>query len=175
MKSIKNLCFTLTVAAAICASVSSCASVGDDVIWDIAPIEVQVYVNNADGENLIDPDNAEGTLDLGKITAEWEGVTYSIASEESGVKPMAYRPVFSGLTVSTDSFGKWRLCFGELDGEDNIDNKKLVIHWGDGSSDTITIFNKFKWKANGDPSITRRFYLNGEKQSSDIATFKLVK
>ncbi len=172
MKYIVNFCFIL---AAACISLSSCASVGDDVIWDIAPIDVQIYVNNADGENLIDPDETEGTLDITKITAEWEGETYSVSTEESGPQTKYYLPHFCGLTVNADSFGKWRLCFGELDGQENMDNRKLVIHWGDGSSDTITIFNKFKWKANGDPSITRRFYLNGEKLSSDIATFKLVK
>ncbi len=175
MKFINSLYLKLTAAVAICGSMLSCASAGDDVIWDIAPIEVQIYVNNADGENLIDPDAVEGLFSVDKITAEWKGETYSISSEESGPKTKAYMPVFSGLTLKADSFGKWRLCFGELDGQENIDNEKLVIHWGDGNSDTITIFNKFKWKANGNPSITRRFYLNGEKQSSDIATFKLVK
>ena len=65
--------------------------------------------------------------------------------------------------------------FGELDGAADFDNEDLVINWGDGTSDTVTVFNKFKWNADGSPSITRRFYVNGQKQDSDIAVFTFVK
>ena len=67
------------------------------------------------------------------------------------------------------------ISLGELDGTENIDNEDLVINWGDGTTNTITIFNHFRWKFNGSPAITRRFYVDGKKQDSDIAVFKFVK
>ncbi len=171
---IKRFCLTLAVGLVTGLSAVSCSEgVGSSMIWDIAPIVVQVYVNNSDGESLIDPDSQSGPYDLTSITAQWRDSTYNVASDEPKTK--AYFAAFDGLTLKSDAYGRWYLCFGELDGEENINNENLTINWGDGSSDTITIFNKFRWKTNGNPSITRRFYLNGEKQDNDIAVFKLVK
>ena len=91
------------------------------------------------------------------------------------ISTKAYMPQFSGLMLQVDRYGKWMISFGELDGTENIDNEDLVINWGDGTTNTITIFNHFRWKFNGSPAITRRFYVDGKKQDTDIAVFKFVK
>ena len=80
-----------------------------------------------------------------------------------------------GLQLRTDFYGNKYLSFGELDGQEELKNVDLIIYWGDGTSDTITIFNHFKWKLSGEPSITRRYYVNGKQTESDIATFRFVK
>ena len=57
----------------------------------------------------------------------------------------------------------------------NLDYVDLVISWGNGTSDTITIFNDYKVKSNGKLDITRRFYVNGNKMDRDIDKFVFVK
>lgn len=172
MRKLRNiLLLTLT-----CLPVLSCSVLGSEMVYDIAGITLRIYRSDADGNDSLNPDvNSEG-FDPSKVTVVWEGKTYRMEEpEDSGVSPMAYYPTFYGLKLSTDNFGKWHFWFGELSGEDAIDNEDLIIDWGDGTSDTITVYNRLKWKANGKPSITRRFYINGEKQNSDIPVFKFVK
>lgn len=172
MRKLRNI----LLLASTCLPVLSCSVLGSDMLYDIAGITLRIYRSDADGNDSLNPDvNAEG-FDPGKVTVVWEGKTYRVEeSEDSGVSPMTYLPIFYGLRLSTDNFGKWYFWFGELSGEDDIDNKDLVIDWGDGTSDTITVYNRLKWKVNGEPSITRRFYINGVKQNSDIPVFKFVK
>lgn len=150
---------------------AGCADLGSDIVYDIAPITLHVYVNDGDGRNLLDEEN--GALDAEKITVSYKGEIYGARRSEAETK--AYLPVFSGLEITKDFYGNSLLTFGELDGADNMDNEDIVISWGDGTSDTITVFNKCKYKVNGDLSITRRFYVNGKNTKSDIAKFVFVK
>ena len=174
----KRLLHIILAAAVLLPAVHSCTGMGSDVIYDIAPIVLRVYLVDSDGTDLLDPANAGNGIDVSGITAEFQGKTYVLSDKEQGVREVgtkAYMPYFSGLNLESDPYGRWMLSFGELDGEENFDNEDFTINWGDGTSTVITIFNKFKWKTSGSPSITRRFYVDGKKQDSDIATFKLVK
>ena len=139
-----------------------------DIIYDITPIVLHIYVNDADGRNLLD--GREGSLDTKNISATYEGETYSVE-----LQTKYYMPSFRGLVLKKDSAGNNKLVFGELDGAKNLDYVDLVISWGNGTSDTITIFNDYKVKSNGKLDITRRFYVNGKKMDSDIAKFMFVK
>lgn len=139
-----------------------------DIIYDITPIVLHIYVNDADGRNLLD--GLEGSLDTKKISATYEGEIYNVE-----LQTKYYMPSFRGLVLKKDSNGNNELVFGELDGAKNLDYVDLVISWGNGTSDTITIFNDYKVKSNGKLDITRRFYVNGKKMDSDIAKFVFVK
>lgn len=139
-----------------------------DMIYDITPIVLHIYVNDADGRNLLD--GREGSLDTKNISATYEGETYSVE-----LQTKYYMPSFRGLILKKDSNGNNELVFGELDGAKNLDYVDLVISWGNGTSDTITIFNDYKVKSNGKLDITRRFYVNGNKMDRDIDKFVFVK
>lgn len=161
------LIFILTVL-----TLSSCSDLRteyrSDIIYDINPIVLHIYVNDADDRNLLD--GREGSLDTKNISATYEGETYSVE-----LQTKYYMPSFRGLVLKKDSNGNNELVFGELDGAKNLDYVDLVISWGNGTSDTITIFNDYKVKSNGKLDITRRFYVNGKKMDSDIAKFVFVK
>ena len=164
------------VVACLCAV--SCSVMGSEMIWDINPIVLHVYVSDSDGNNLLSEESSgSGHLDIDKIYAVFDGQNYPLTVEDEGKNPYtkAYMPDFQGLCLSTDFYGNKYLSFGELDGEEELKNVDLIIYWGDGTSDTITIFNHFKWKLSGEPSITRRYYVNGKQTESDIATFRFVK
>lgn len=161
------LIFLLTVLTLISCSDLRTES-RSDIIYDITPIVLHIYVNDADGRNLLD--GREGSLDTKNISATYEGETYSVE-----LQTKYYMPSFRGLVLKKDSAGNNKLVFGELDGAKNLDYVDLVISWGNGTSDTITIFNDYKVKSNGKLDITRRFYVNGKKMDSDIAKFVFVK
>lgn len=164
------------VVACLCAV--SCSVMGSEMIWDINPIVLHVYVSDSDGNNLLSEESSgSGHLDIDKIYAVFDGQNYPLTVEDEGKNPhtKAYMPDFQGLCLSTDFYGNKYLSFGELDGEEELKNVDLIIYWEDGTSDTITIFNHFKWKLSGEPSITRRYYVNGKQTESDIATFRFVK
>lgn len=161
------LVFLLTVLTLISCSDLRTES-RSDIIYDITPIVLHIYVNDADGRNLLD--GREGSLDTKNISATYEGETYSVE-----LQTKYYMPRFRGLVLKKDSNGNNELVFGELDGAKNLDYVDLVISWGNGTSDTITIFNDYKVKSNGKLDITRRFYVNGKKMDSDIAKFVFVK
>ena len=153
-------------------TLSSCSDLRtesrSDIIYDITPIVLHIYVNDADGRNLLD--GREGSLDTKNISATYEGETYSVE-----LQTKYYMPSFRGLVLKKDSAGNNKLVFGELDGAKNLDYVDLVISWGNGTSDTITIFNDYKVKSNGKLDITRRFYVNGKKMDRDIDKFVFVK
>ena len=169
--------FNILTAAVL---VMSCSVVNSDMVYDIAPIVSYIYLEDSDGQNMLDPNTREESFDISQISAEFRGQTYAVDMSrfnETGawISTKAYMPQFSGLMLQVDRYGKWMISFGELDGTEDIDNENLVINWGDGSSNTITIFNNFRWKWDGSPVITRRFYVDGKKQDTDIAVFKFVK
>ena len=169
--------FNILTAAVL---VMSCSVENSDMVYDIAPIVSYIYLEDSDGHNMLDPDAREESFDISQISAEFRGQTYAVDMSrfnETGawISTKAYMPQFSGLMLQVDRYGKWMISFGELDGTENIANENLVINWGDGSSNTITIFNNFRWKWDGSPVITRRFYVDGKKQDTDIAVFKFVK
>ncbi len=150
-------------------SLSSCSEFGSEIIYDISPIELYIYLTDEGGDNLLD--TPESGIDVGKILITYDGKTYS----PEIVETKAYFPIFYGLRLTSDTYGNSMLTFGELDGSEDIDNSDVVINWGDGTSDTITIFNKCRLTVSGKLNITRRFYVNGKKTESDIARFVFVK
>ncbi len=131
--------------------IGSCESMQVDA--DASPVTMEIYVKDADGNNLL-----EQNWLLGKnVTATFKGETYELQIVEA----KAYKPHFYGFKVTARDLGMY-LYFGELDGMDAL-NDDFVISWGDGSSDVITIYNDCKAKMNGAYDIKRHFVVNGHK------------
>ena len=157
----------LLLAAAGC--LASCSETS--AIWDIAPITPKIYLYDADGSNLLDPACAGG-VDISGVTAAFKGETYYVTCGED---TKAYMPVFIGLVLKQDFKGNYCLEFGELDGTEDFANETLAVDWGDGMSTEITIFNRFRWKNNGSPSISRHFLLDGVRTKDEVPVFYVVK
>lgn len=167
--SLKKLLFgSLLLAAAGC--LDSCSETSD-VVWDIAPIVPKIYLNDADGRNLLDPAVGEG-VDISGVSATFREETYYVTCGED---TKAYLPVFIGLVLKQDFKGNYCLEFGELDGTEDFSNESLAIDWGDGSSTVITIYNRFRWKNNGSPAISRHFLLDGVRTKDEVPVFYVVK
>lgn len=134
-----------------------------DLIWDYAPIVLDLEVVNAQGQDLLDS-TVVGNINGQKITATFQGKTYQ---RDVNVSSRAYFAVFRGLITHKASSG-YTLRFGELSGEETFNNEKLVIDWGDGKKDVITIYNRLVKEG----KIKRRFYLNGKEQDSSTFIFQ---
>ena len=116
--------FNILTAAVL---VMSCSVVNSDMVYDIAPIVSYIYLEDSDGQNMLDPDTREESFDISRISAEFRGQTYAVDMSrfnETGawISTKAYMPQFSGLMLQVDRYGKWMISFGELDGTENIDN-----------------------------------------------------
>ena len=106
---------------AISLIITSCENMQVDA--DAAPITLEIFVKDAEGNNLLDYDWL-----LGKnVTATFKGETYDLQTEET----KAYMPHFYGFKVTARDLGM-HLYFGELAGTEAL-NDYFIINWGDGS------------------------------------------
>ena len=150
------LLFLLIVISSV---VTSCENMQVDA--DAAPVTLEIFVKDAEGNNLLD----YGWLDGRNVIATFKGETYELQKD---ALTRAYMPQFYGFKVMSRDLGPF-LYFGELDGTDDM-NDEFVINWGDGTFDTIAIYNDCRTKANGAYDIKRHYVVNGVKTESHRIT-----
>ena len=92
----------------------------------------------------------------------YNGEEYTLNKEQSSTR--AWPADFYGIKLEYNTTKeRYELWMGEFEGGDFYDNVDIIIDWGDGSSDTITLYNKIVAPYDGDFHIDQRFYLNGEQ------------
>ena len=143
---------------------------GTTKIWDINPVTVSVTATDAQGNDLLNP-QTPGALEVGKIKALYKGEEY--ACDEKLAASKAVLPRFYGLKTEKSALGICLLRFGELEGAQSYTNESVTIIWPDGSSDQISFNRVFRWKANGDPEIKEKWFLNGSEVSGKLV--KIIK
>lgn len=79
-----------------CLSLTSCSD-DDDIIWDFLPVEVNVHIQDTDGNNLLSP-LVSGNLQGKKIVSNYEGQEYELNWDPTD-RSRYYMPAFSGLTL----------------------------------------------------------------------------
>lgn len=150
----------LLILTALSFAITSCENMQVDA--DAAPVTLEIFVKDADGNNLLD----YGWLDGKNVIATFKGETYELQKEDALTR--AYMPQFYGFKVMGRDLGPF-LYFGELDGTHDM-NDEFVINWGDGTFDTIVIYNDCRTKANGAYDIKRHYVVNGVKTESHRIT-----
>ena len=143
---------------------------GTTKIWDINPVTVSVTATDTQGNDLLNP-QTPGALEVGKIKALYKGEEY--ACDEKLAASKAVLPCFYGLKTEKSALGICLLRFGELEGAQSYTNESVTIIWPDGSSDQISFNRDFRWKANGDPEIKEKWFLNGSEVSGKLV--KIIK
>ena len=138
---------------------TSCENMQVDA--DAAPVTLEIFVKDAEGNNLLD----YGWLDGKNVTATFKGETYELQKD---VPTRAYMPHFYGFKVTGRDLGTM-LYFGELDGTHDM-NDEFVINWGDGTFDTIVIYNDCRTTMNGGYDIKRHYVVNGVKTENHRIT-----
>ncbi|MBQ4386067.1 MAG: hypothetical protein II822_00445 [Prevotella sp.] len=151
---------------------------GSDVIWDIAPVEFNIFITDSEGHDLLDSTFQNNLIK--EITVSYQGETYPVTTEReyyeelySDIQTRAYMPHFYGLMLhhlgsrKTSNYGDFELTFGEFDGVENIDRREITLNMPDGHQATLSYKNDFKWKSNGDPKKSTVFYLDGQELKDD--------
>lgn len=150
----------------------SCEKINSDrKIWDISPVVVALQVVNANGVDLLNPDN-QNSYAAANIKALYSGKEYECNKSISEVYTKAYLPHFYGLKIFKNNIGSYYLHFGELEGAKSYSNEEVIIFWGDGTSDKIKFNRTFRW-IHGDPDISEDWFLNGSKVSGGV--IKIIK
>lgn len=145
---------------------------GDNMIWDFAPIELYIAVQDAEGNDLLNPDTPGNIANQG-IKAIYKETIYEKDAPVSQTK--AYMPHFRGLQTIKSKEGVYILTFGEFAGDKTFDNEQVIIDWNDGTKDVITFSNKLSWKSKNEPVIDRTFNLNGKETEEQSAGFIITK
>lgn len=149
---------------------SSCSN-EDDLIWDISPLVITLDVRDDAGNDLFDPEFPDNIIESG-VCAEYQGKYYDL-SPRYIASTRYYMPHFRGLTYENFPYREvaYNIEFGELFGDKNYHDEKIIIHWGDGTKNVIVFTHSFWWKKQKPHSKTT-VYLDGEKVSMPI---KLVR
>jgi len=138
---------------------TSCENMQVDA--DAMPVTLEIFVKDTEGNNILD----YGWLDGKNVIATFKGETYELQKD---VPTRAYMPHFYGFKVNGSDLGAM-LYFGELDGTHDM-NDEFVINWGDGTFDTIVIYNDCRTTMNGGYDIKRHYVVNGVKTENHKIT-----
>ena len=155
---------------------------GGDVIWDIAPVELSIFITDDEGNDLLDSTFQDNLVK--DITVSYQDEIYPVMTEREYYEKQygnnqtrAYMPQFYGLILrqywshKTFTNGNFELVFGEFNGEENIDKREITLNLPDGRQAILSYKNSFKWKSNGDPNKSTVFYLNGQELKDDAGKY----
>lgn len=167
---------------------------GEFVIWDLAPVVVNIRIVDASGANLLD-ESTEGNWVREPFTLTCDDEIYELkwqvdkAETDRTDMPHSryYMPRFYGFVAPTESYwngksweyskGVYYLSFGEFAGEDNLDlSLQLQIPHLNQVFD-IDVTHRCQWKGN-EPYMSTEFSLNGvpvEKNLIEIVLPRLPK
>lgn len=168
-----NLGFIL-ILFSVLGFVSCSESDGPDpnVEWDINPLVIKVNVSDKSGKDLLNPDSANYIGNKG-IKAIYQGKTYTVNSNLPNQNHTRYyMAFFKGLYIEKTYSGKYALCFGEFQGDEDREYSDLIVDWNDGTQkDTIRFKHSFGWKKHN-PQQNTTVYYNGNKAELPL---KIVK
>ena len=134
----------------------------DDLIWDFSPIVLYISVQDAQGNDLLNP-LTKGSIANQGIKAIYKGETYE-KDAPLNERTRAYMAYFTGLQTGVSKDGKYYLTFGEFNGDHTFDNEKVEIDWNDGKEPSVITFSsKLTWKSKKEPVFDRKFCLNGQE------------
>ena len=156
----------------------------NDVLVDWAPLELFVYLSDADGNNLLDPEY-EHAYDSANIVLTYEGEEYEVINyltpSEPKAQPMWYHAVFDSPYICHDTKGVARLTIGEWGRVGKWDMATVEVSWGDGTTDTFAFSHDYtynpEYRNDADNgwgyTFTTQYYLNDEPHDGFV--YNLVK
>ncbi len=134
-----------------------CSSIVESMEWDISPVVVRIYIQNDNGDNLLD-DSYEGNILEYIVKMTYEGEEYNLGEEV--VASRAYLPTFEGLQLIDSDSGPY-ITFGQFEGADSY-SMDMSLYLGTGITSEISVVREFCWNSDGEPEGTTTYYLDGE-------------
>lgn len=174
----KKTIYRIFAAAAALAGAVSCNHFLDQGPTPIYPFPVYIQVQDSQDRNLMDTTKCD-FFKTHEITATFREKTYKLGEfpEQTKATEIVKSEIY-GLHI-IDYYGLfqyfgWLLYFGDLPGDIDYLNEDLVIDWGDGTQDVITLYNQLGLDDDGNLEVKDRYVLlNGEKQTYMPLTIKM--
>lgn len=147
-------------------------------IWDFAPTTVSVYVQNANGQDLLDSQTPGNILD-DAITLTYNGQTTGLNSNpfyeqwndgEAQVASRFYPATWRGVFISQDKNGHNFLCIGEWQTEQNFNDDFLLAIGNHNYAMNLDHTFKFTDKKHSDCKITTTLKVNGQEVDANNST-----
>lgn len=181
----------LAAVALLTGACSSSSNDNDDdggIIWDFAPIDYYIQVENTAGEDMLDYQSGNSLVH--RLSVTYQGETYGPMTEDEYYQAQTryYAPHFYGLMLrqryDSEMHGPagYYLCFGEFDGAVDGENEvtlKLARTSADGQPDgavaqtlRLSFTNRLTWKSSREPIVNRHFFLDGVENGGP--TFRFV-
>lgn len=158
----------------------SCKNDDEFIIWDIAPVSIDIVIQDADGNNLLSP-GVPGSLYGEDISIEYDGKTYS-SDWSTYYESRYYMPHFDGLKINNgwswvdgervDDPSKDFLSFGQFDGAENQNISAVLTIPGHSEPYKIDLVHKYK-SNNKNLKYDTKIYLNGERISGSTVIIRL--
>lgn len=126
---------------------ASCSETEEEMpIYDYNPIYFEVCVKNANGEDMLDSTAVlydRQFVDSTMVT--YRGKTYPMnyRMEYHQAGTRAYYSPFWGINIVRLDSTRYAAEIGPIMRDENYDNEKIQIQWGDGSRDSITFTSHF--------------------------------
>ena len=170
----KSIFASALVAMALAMGFTSCEKDNGEELreLDISPITALLIVENAEGQNLLDP-NTPNNFVGDTIIAEWMGKTYvmtdTVPINSETARTRAIGTYMYGLIYLLIEDSIPALYFGQINATAHYDDEPATIHWPDGSTDVISITASYKWSEKKGPhDFVRKFKLNGKVISEGV-------
>ncbi|MDY0154119.1 MAG: hypothetical protein RBR72_06055 [Prevotella sp.] len=162
MNSEKN--YFLPVITAILLLLSSCTDeTNSDIIYDIAPIYFNIEVLNKAGNNMLDSTGPGYNPDfIANTSITIQSKTYKLGVNANTVLKPSTRALyvpFNGIMITTQN-GKTYAEIGPFLADKSWNAEKVIINWGDNSTDILTFSSSLHYKNGGEPYFDRSYIWN---------------
>ena len=151
-------------------SLTKNSNFNDDIIWDFTTFNVNFFVSDKEGNDLINPDSKENIL-KNDITVTYNDKEYKYKNENK-ITPRLNLPAELAIrTFYYNSIDKFYIAFGEFTPIDNLKNETFTIDWGDGTKDEIKFDLYITWESPTEPIVHKKLYINDKEEEVDFEFF----
>ena len=155
----------------------------DRLIVDWSPVVLYFEIDDAAGNDLLDPELANKLVEETTIT--FKGKTYEVSRSwldtgnrrDASLETRYYMPTMVGLQLikwsmvrTVETKDRYVLYFGEIDGALEMD-EDLVIQWPDGKKNTIHYHCSDHKATEKEITVNRWYSLDGKKTESNLFKF----
>lgn len=164
----------ILICLTMCGLLFSSCSKDEGPESNLSNCEIVLDVVDQNGNDLMDPDTP-GSIAGNEIWIEYKGETYPLINPIYGKRNPQPGPV--ALRYKNVGYGTQihKLVFGEFSPNSGYKAESFVIHWADGTSDTITFDCYILPEKRDNPAVVNRIYLNGNLYSEDNFNLQIVK
>lgn len=138
-----------------------------DRIWDFNNTTILIKVQNAQGVDLLNPQES-GNITGNTIKAIYNNKVYVLDADVSLPQTKSNMPKWSGL-YTYENKGNYYLAFGEFSPENDYHGESFTIDWGDGTVDNVSFDFFITWKKK-EPTVHFANYINGKEVKEVLIT-----